>query len=64
MHAGQFLTLGEVLIHYNVAPAAPAGESELEPLGLNEEEMMQIIAFLKTLSGQVAADAQWLQAPP
>lgn len=64
MHAGQFLTLGEVLIHYNVAPTAPAGESELEPLRLNEEDMMQIIAFLRTLSGPVAADRQWPHAPP
>jgi len=63
MHAGQFLTLGEVLIHYNVAPAAPAGESELEPLRLNAEEMMQVIAFLRALDGPIAAEPQWLQAP-
>ena len=63
MHAGQFLTLGEVLIHYNVAPDAPAGESELEPLRLNAEEMMQVIAFLRALSGPIAAEPQWLQAP-
>jgi cytochrome c peroxidase len=63
MHAGQFITLGEVLIHYNVAPAAPAGESELEPLGLSQEEMMQIIAFLRALSGPIHAETKWLQAP-
>ena len=62
MHAGQFLTLGEVLIHYNVAPAAPAGVSELEPLRLNETEMLQLIAFLRTLSGPINAEPQWLQA--
>ena len=32
MHAGQFTTLEEVLNHYNTAPEAPAGHSELEPL--------------------------------
>ncbi len=63
MHAGQFITLGEVLIHYNVAPAAPAGESELEPLGLSAEEMMQVIAFLRALDGPLAAEPRWLQAP-
>ena len=63
MHAGQFITLGEVLIHYNVAPAAPAGESELEPLRLNAEEMMQVIAFLRALDGPIAAEPRWLQAP-
>lgn len=63
MHAGQFLTLGEVLIHYNVAPAAPAGESELEPLRLNAEVMMQVIAFLRALDGPIAAEPRWLQAP-
>jgi cytochrome c peroxidase len=63
MHAGQFLTLGEVLIHYNVAPAAPAGESELEPLRLNTDEMMQLIVFLRALDGPIAAEPRWLQAP-
>lgn len=44
-------------------PAAPAGESELEPLRLNAEEMMQVIAFLRALDGPIAAELQWLQAP-
>jgi cytochrome c peroxidase len=34
MHAGQFATLEEVLHHYNTAPEAPGGHSELEPLNL------------------------------
>jgi cytochrome c peroxidase len=32
MHAGQFATLEEVLHHYNNAPEAPVGHSELELL--------------------------------
>jgi cytochrome c peroxidase len=64
MHAGQFATLEAVLRHYNTAPAAPAGHSELEPLRLSEREAAQLIAFLRTLSGPVAADARWLAAPP
>ena len=51
MHAGQLSTLGDVVRHYNNAPAAPAGHSELKPLGLTGAEMRQIEAFLGTLSG-------------
>ena len=53
MHAGQFGSLGEVLEHYNRAPAAPRGHSELRPLGLGKTELRQIEAFLRTLSGGV-----------
>ena len=63
MHAGQFATLEQVLNHYNTAPEAPAGHSELEPLNLNEKEIAQIIAFLKTLDGPVDTDPHWLMAP-
>jgi cytochrome c peroxidase len=51
MHAGQFRTLGEVVAHYNRAPKAPAGHSELEPLRLGAQERRQIEAFLRSLSG-------------
>jgi cytochrome c peroxidase len=51
MHAGQFSTLREVLEHYNRAPKAPAGHSDLEPLRLNAQERRQIEAFLRSLSG-------------
>jgi cytochrome c peroxidase len=63
MHAGQFATLEEVLNHYNTAPEAPAGHSELQPLGLSETELNQLIAFLRTLSGPAEAEPQWLQSP-
>src|SRR5207253_704241 len=36
MDAGQFAILREVLEHYDAAPAAPAGHSELKPLHLSE----------------------------
>jgi len=48
LHARQFATL-EVLNHYHTAPAVPAGHSELEPLNLTEENIAQIITFLKAL---------------
>ncbi len=63
MHAGQFTSLEQVLNHYNTAPEAPAGHSELEPLNLDEEQIAQIIAFLKTLDSPVQADPEWLTAP-
>jgi cytochrome c peroxidase len=53
MHAGQFSTLAEVLEHYNLAPAAPSGHSELKPLGLSRAELSQLEAFLHTLSGAI-----------
>ena len=51
MDAGQFATLAEVLNHYNRAPSAPAGHTELEPLRLKAAELRQLEAFLRALSG-------------
>jgi cytochrome c peroxidase len=51
MNAGQFATLGEVLDHYNRAPAAPAGHTELKPLRLKSGELRQLETFVRTLSG-------------
>lgn len=63
MHAGQFATLEEVLNHYNTAPGASAGHSELEPLKLSQKQIEQIIAFLKTLDSPINAEDQWLKTP-
>ena len=54
MHAGQFATLDEVLAHYNRAPAAPFGKSELKPLHLSPIELRQLSAFLGTLTTPAA----------
>ena len=54
MDAGQFATLREVLDHYNRAPAAPAGHSELKPLDLSDTELRQLAAFLRSLSAPLA----------
>jgi cytochrome c peroxidase len=51
MHAGQLPTLAAVVAHYRNAPAAPAGHNEVHPLALDEKEQAEIVAFLKTLSG-------------
>jgi cytochrome c peroxidase len=53
MNAGQFATLAEVLDHYNRAPAAPAGHTELKPLRLKAVELRQLEAFLNALSGPI-----------
>jgi cytochrome c peroxidase len=55
MDAGQFSTLAEVLDHYNRAPAAVTGHSDLRPLRLKPAELRQLEAFLRTLSGSVIA---------
>ena len=63
MHAGQFATLDQVVAHYNAAPSAPAGHSELRPLHLNAREQRQLIAFLRSLSGGTSAPAELITAP-
>jgi cytochrome c peroxidase len=51
MHAGQLATLKNVIDHYNRAPKAPTGDSEVAPLGLSSSEATQLEAFLRSLSG-------------
>ena len=50
MHAGQFTTLDQVLAHYNSAPNAPFGHSELKPLRLSPIELRQLAALLNALT--------------
>jgi cytochrome c peroxidase len=63
MHAGQFDSLKAVLLHYNRAPTAPSGHTELNPLRLSAPELSQLEAFLRTLSGPLDAPADLLRAP-
>jgi len=53
MHAGQYATLAQVLDHYNRAPAAPGGRTELHALHLSDDERRQLEAFLRALNGPV-----------
>jgi cytochrome c peroxidase len=55
MHAGQLATLSDVVAHYDAAPAAPAGHSEIKPLRLSAAQRRQLEAFLRTLSGGASA---------
>lgn len=63
MHAGQFATLADVLDHYNRAPRASAGHSELKPLRMTAKELRQLEAFLRTLSGGTSAPPELLRDP-
>lgn len=49
MHAGQFADLETVVEHYNAAAWAPIGVSEVHRLDLTEQEMADLVAFLKAL---------------
>ena len=60
MHAGQYATLGDALQHYNHPPLAPVGHSELEPLELTANELTQMEAFLRTLSGPLNLSTELL----
>jgi cytochrome c peroxidase len=55
MHAGQFATLREALDHYNAAPDAPVGHSEIHRLNLSDTELRQLEAFLRSLSAPETA---------
>jgi cytochrome c peroxidase len=57
MHAGQIATLSDVIAHYDRAPRAPFGHSELKRLKLSAEERRQIEAFLRTLSSPLVEKA-------
>jgi cytochrome c peroxidase len=63
MHAGQMATLADVLQHYNTAPPAPAGHSEVKPLRLNARELKQLEGFLRSLSGGTSAPPELLREP-
>jgi cytochrome c peroxidase len=60
-HDGSLETLEAVIAHYRRPPADPG--SEIVPLDLHDAEAAQLAAFLRVLSGGIAADPVWL-APP
>jgi cytochrome c peroxidase len=57
MHAGQFVTLEDVLDHYNEAPTGLRNHTDLTPLNFTDEELDQIIAFLKTLTSSAPTNS-------
>lgn len=63
MYNAWYTNLDEVLRHYNCAPAASIGQTELKPLNLTEPEVHQLKSFLLTLPAPVDAPAELLQDP-
>ena len=63
MHNGSLADLDAVLAHYNAAPPAFPGHSDLIPLDFTAEQIGALKAFLLTLNGQPNAPAELLQPP-
>ena len=63
MHDGRFVTLAEVIEHYDAAPVPQDGVSDLLALGLTADERDALEAFLMMLDSEVDAGGEWLQAP-
>lgn len=63
MHDGRFADLDAVLAHYNAAPPAFPGHSDLFPLDFTAEQIEALKAFLHTLTGPLATSAELLQPP-
>ena len=59
MHTGQLGSLERVVDFFNRGGALNGypGTSELEPLGLSDDELADLVAFLRTLEGPGPADA-------
>jgi cytochrome c peroxidase len=51
LHDGRFATLRDVIEHYNELPEETAGQPEVDPLGLSEQEIEDLLAFMETLNG-------------
>lgn len=64
MHAGQIGSIEDAIAHYDSAPPAPSGHSELRPLGLTMKERRQLAAFLRTLTSPLTAPEGFLAPPP
>ncbi len=63
MHDGRFATLIEVIEHYRQAPVGRAGHQELNIIMLDADQISQLAAFLKTLTGAKPVVAGSMQSP-
>jgi len=61
LHNGALASLDEVVAHYREPPESAS--SELLPLALEDAEARQLVAFLRTLDGGVAAGPPAAEAP-
>ena len=63
MHAGQLPTLRDVLQHYRRAAPAHVGRNELDPLAVSNRQLEELVRFLRTLDGGIAAPHRFLRPP-
>jgi cytochrome c peroxidase len=63
MHDGRFATLEAVIEHYRSPPPQSEEPHELVPLELSDDEVRQLVAFLRSLGSEIAAEPRWLAAP-
>ncbi|NQV83774.1 MAG: cytochrome-c peroxidase [Rhodospirillales bacterium] len=63
MHDGQFSSLGEVLAHYNQAPDAPIGKTDILALKFSPQQLDQLRQFLLSLDSPVNVSPEYLLAP-
>ncbi len=64
MYNGRLATLHDVIQHYRQPPATHRQNMhELAPLDLTDREVEQLVAFMHTLTGDMATAPQWLQPP-
>jgi cytochrome c peroxidase len=62
MHGGQFTTLEDVIEHYARVPEADVGvrDRRLWPIPLDDEDIGDIEAFLRTLTSEQSLEDQWV----
>lgn len=63
MHDGQFSDLGGVMRHYNQAPVALVGITDIIPLEFTPEQLDQLRRFLLALDSPVKALPEYLSPP-
>jgi cytochrome c peroxidase len=64
LHDGSFDTLERVVEHYREPPPVAGTGHELTPIEISDAEAAQLVAFLRSLDGGVAAPPEWLEPPP
>jgi len=63
MHSGQIANLTDALKHYNEAPLAIRGHSEIEPLNLTPVDLQNLEAFLRALDSPLTTPPELLVPP-
>lgn len=62
-HSGEYATLAEAIKHYDNIPVAPIGYTELFTIRVSDNDLQQLEAFLRSLSGPPIIAPALLHAP-